>query len=179
MSRIGKRILSIPQNVTVTAENNVVVVKGPKGELSFPISRDVVVNVEDNTVKVERANNTDRSNVMQGTLNSLIFNMIEGVTKGYSKGLEIVGVGYRFQLQGNTLVINAGHSHPDKISIPSGIQIEAVSNTEIVVKGINKELVGELSSNIRRIKPPEPYKGKGIKYKDEIIRRKEGKKASK
>jgi large subunit ribosomal protein L6 len=179
MSRIGNRKLTIPQGVNVNTENNTVIVKGPKGELSFPISRDVVVKVEGNEVTVERANNSDRSNAMQGTLNSLIENMIEGVTHGYTKEIEIIGVGYRFQVQGNTLTINAGYSHPVKLNVPKGLQVEATSNTEITVKGISKELVGEFSANVRNVRKPEPYKGKGIRYKGEYVRRKEGKKAAK
>ena len=116
---------------------------------------------------------------MHGTTNAIITNMIEGVSNGFSKGLEIIGVGYRFTLKGNTLVVNAGYSHPIEVEIPNGIEVESVNNTEIVVKGINKELVGEFSANIRKIRKPEPYKGKGIRYKGEYIRRKEGKKASK
>ena len=116
---------------------------------------------------------------MQGTTNAIIKNMIEGVSKGFEKGLEIIGVGYRFQVQGNVLTVNAGYSHPVKMTVPAGLTVEAVSNTEIVVKGINKELVGEFAANIRKVRKPEPYKGKGIRYKGEVVRRKEGKKAGK
>ena len=115
---------------------------------------------------------------MHGTMNALLHNMIEGVTKGYEKGLEIVGVGYRFTLKGNTLVINAGYSHPVEMTIPEGLSVESPSNTEITIKGIDKVLVGEFAANVRKVRRPEPYKGKGIRYKDEHIRRKEGKKAA-
>ena len=179
MSRIGNRILTIPEKVNVEIENNTVIVKGPKGELSLPLTRDVVVKIEDNNITVERKNSSDKSNAMQGTVNSLLTNMIEGVVNGYSKGLEIVGVGYRFAMQGNTIVINAGYSHQVKMEIPKGLQVETISNTEILVKGISKELVGEFSANVRKVRKPEPYKGKGIRYKGEQVRRKEGKKAAK
>lgn len=179
MSRIGNRILTIPETVTVTVENNTVTVKGHKGELSLPLTRDVVVKVEDNKVTVERKRETDKSNAMQGTTNALIQNMMDGVSTGFTKGLEIVGVGYRFALNGNSLVVNAGYSHPVKLVVPKGITLDLVSNTEIVVKGISKELVGEFSANVRKVRKPEPYKGKGVRYKGEHVRRKEGKKASK
>lgn len=179
MSRIGNRELTIPEKVNIEIDNNIIKVTGPKGELSLPLTNDVVVKVEEGILKVERNKKSDKSNAMQGTINSLIYNMIEGVVNGYSKTLEIYGVGYRFQLQGNVLVINAGFSHLVKIEIPKGIQVETISNTEIVIKGIDKELVGEFAANVRKIRRPEPYKGKGIRYKDEYVRRKEGKKAAK
>ena len=116
---------------------------------------------------------------MHGTTNANIKNMIVGVTEGYAKGLEIIGVGYRFTVKGNTLVINAGYSHPVEMAIPTGLTVESISNTEIVIKGIDKILVGEFAANVRKVRQPEPYKGKGIRYKDEHVRRKEGKKASK
>lgn len=178
MSRIGNRVLTIPEGVNATLENDIITVKGSKGSLDFPISKSVIVKIEGNTLTVERTNASD-SNVMQGTTNAIIRNMIEGVSKGFEKGLEIIGVGYRFQVQGNVLTINAGYSHPVKMTVPAGLSVEAVSNTEIVVKGINKEQVGEFAANIRKVRKPEPYKGKGIRYKGEVVRRKEGKKAAK
>lgn len=178
MSRIGNRVLTIPEGVNITLENDTITVKGPKGSLDFPISKSVIVKIDGNALTVERTDNAD-SNVMQGTTNAIIKNMIEGVSKGFEKGLEIIGVGYRFQVQGNVLTVNAGYSHPVKITVPEGLTVEAVSNTEIVVKGINKELVGEFAANIRKVRKPEPYKGKGIRYKGEVVRRKEGKKAAK
>lgn len=178
MSRIGNRVLTIPEGVNITLENDTITVKGPKGSLDFPISKSVIVKIDGNALTVEKTDNAD-SNVMQGTTNAIIKNMIEGVSKGFEKGLEIIGVGYRFQVQGNVLTVNAGYSHPVKITVPEGLTVEAVSNTEIVVKGINKELVGEFAANIRKVRKPEPYKGKGIRYKGEVVRRKEGKKAAK
>lgn len=178
MSRIGNRVLTIPEGVNITLENDTITVKGPKGSLDFPISKSVIVKIDGNALTVEKTDNAD-SNVMQGTTNAIIKNMIEGVSKGFEKGLEIIGVGYRFQVQGNVLTVNAGYSHPVKITVPEGLTVEAVSNTEIVVKGINKELVGEFAANVRKVRKPEPYKGKGIRYKGEVVRRKEGKKAAK
>lgn len=179
MSRIGNREIKVPASVTVTCDNNVVTVKGPKGELSFDIIQSLKINISDGIVTVERTKEDKQTKSMHGTTNAIITNMIEGVSNGFSKGLEIIGVGYRFTLKGNTLVVNAGYSHPVDVEIPKGIEIESVSNTEIVVKGINKELVGEFAANVRKIRKPEPYKGKGIRYKGEHVRRKEGKKASK
>lgn len=179
MSRIGNRKLIIPEGVTVTNESNVVSVKGPKGELSLNIVKNIAVNIEDNTVVVTRANEEKATKAMHGTTNANIHNMMEGVTKGFKKDLEIIGVGYRFNVKGNTLVISAGYSHPVEIAIPADLKVEATSNTEITVSGINKEKVGEFAANIRKVRPPEPYKGKGIRYKDEYVQRKEGKKAAK
>ena len=178
MSRIGNRILTIPENVDVVVENNIVTVKGPKGSLNFPLSESVIVKIEGKNLMVEKTND-ENSNVMQGTTNAIIKNMIEGVSNGFEKGLEIIGVGYRFQVQGNVLTVNAGYSHPVKMTVPEGLHVEAVSNTEIVVKGINKELVGEFAAKIRNVRKTEPYNGKGVRYKDEFVRRKAGKQASK
>ena len=178
MSRIGNRKLVIPEGVTITEENNVITVKGPKGELTTKLANNISIKVEENTLEVLRSNDNANTKAMHGTINALISNMMTGVTKGYEKGLEIIGVGYRFALKGNVLVISAGYSHPVEMEIPAGLKVEAISNTEISVSGINKELVGEFSANIRKVRQPEPYKGKGIRYKDEYIRRKEGKKAA-
>ena len=179
MSRIGNRELEIPTGVTVTVNENVVTVKGAKGELNLTLKEGINVKVEENKLTVESNGKAKFDNAMHGTTNSLIKNMITGVSKGYSKGLEIIGVGYRFQVRGTELVINAGYSHPVTIKIPQGLTIETVSNTEITVNGIDKELVGEFAAKVRKVRKPEPYKGKGIRYKDEFVRRKEGKKASK
>ena len=179
MSRIGNRQLKVPENVNVEINDNIITVKGPKGELSYTFNSDLTIKCEDGTITVERANDLKKSKEMHGTTNALIKNMIEGVSNGFSKGLEILGVGYSFQVRGNALVVKAGYSHPIEVKIPEGLQIETVSNTEINVKGISKELVGEFSANVRKIRKPEPYKGKGIRYKGEYVRRKEGKKASK
>ena len=176
MSRIGNRKISIPENVTVTVNDNNVVVKGPKGELSTKLTEGISVKVEDNEVIVTR--NNDSFKTMHGTTNANINNMITGVTTGFEKKLEAVGVGYRFQVKGNTVVVNAGYSHPVEMIVPEGITVEAPSNTELFIRGIDKCLVGEFAANIRKIRQPEPYKGKGIRYSGEHIIRKEGKKAA-
>lgn len=177
MSRVGNKILSIPEGVTVTVDGTSVSVKGPKGELSTEINKDLTVEISDNKLKITRK--IEAVKKFHGTANANIANMIEGVTKGFEKKLEAVGVGYRFTLKGNTLVVNAGYSHSVEVNIPDGITVEVPSNTEVTVKGIDKCKVGEFAADIRKIREPEPYKGKGIRYKDEYVRRKEGKKASK
>lgn len=179
MSRIGKRILILPENVNVTVEDKTVKVSGPKGELTLDLIKTIGVNVNNNEVTVEKLKDDKFTNQMHGTTNANINNMIKGVSVGYTKELEIVGVGYRFNVQGNTLVINAGYSHPVKMEVPKGISVKQISNTEIELSGIDKIALGEFAANIRKVRSPEPYKGKGIKYKNEHIRRKEGKKASK
>ena len=176
MSRIGKRILTIPSGVEVKVENNTVTVKGPKGELSTHLVNGITIKVEGDTLEVERAN--ENLKAMHGTVNSNISNLIEGVTNGYEKKLEMVGVGYRFALKGNSIVVSAGYSHPVEMEIPSGLTVEVPSNTEMTIKGTSKILVGEFAANVRKVRQPEPYKGKGIRYKDEHIIRKEGKKAA-
>lgn len=178
MSRIGKRTIIVPQGVTVTVADNNVNVKGPKGELSLELNKNIELEVKENELLVKRANDEKTTRAMHGTTNANINNMIIGVTEGFKKDLEIIGVGYRFNVKGNTLVINAGYSHPVEIEVPAGLSVEATSNTEITVKGIDKVLVGEFAANIRKVRQPEPYKGKGIRYKDEHIQRKEGKKAA-
>ncbi len=176
MSRIGNRELSVPENVTVTVENNVVTVKGPKGELSTKVNENLNVEVKDGKLTVTR--NNDNCKKFHGTLNANIKNMITGVTEGFKKELEIIGVGYRFSQKGSKLVVNAGYSNPVEVDVPEGIKIEIPSNTELTISGIDKCLVGEFAANVRKIRQPEPYKGKGIRYKDEHVRRKEGKKAA-
>ena len=176
MSRIGNRTIIVPEGVTVTEENNTVTVTGPKGTLSQVMLKDITMKQEDNKITLERKN--ENAKAMHGTMNALIHHMIEGVTKGFEKGLEIIGVGYRFNVQGKKLVISAGYSHPVEMEIPEGLTVEANGNTEITVKGIDKVLVGEFAANVRKVRQPEPYKGKGIRYKDEHVRRKEGKKAA-
>ena len=176
MSRIGNRVLAIPSNVEIKQDNNIISIKGQKGELKHVIPEGIEVTVEGSEIKVTRK--SDLYKPFHGTTNALISNMLLGVTEGYVKGLEIVGVGYKFQLQGNKLIVQAGYSKPVEIEVPEGIEVEVLNNTEINIKGINKELVGEFAANVRKIRKPEPYKGKGIKYKDEKIRRKEGKKAA-
>ena len=176
MSRIGNRVLILPENVTLTVNGTTVTVKGPKGELSTEINKNITVTVKDNEVIVERKNDNFKN--FHGTANANIKNMIIGVTEGYSKGLEAVGVGYRFNVSGNKITVNTGKSHPDIVEVPAGLTVEGISNTEIVIKGIDKCQVGEFAANIRKLRKPEPYKGKGIRYKDEYIPRKEGKKAA-
>ena len=176
MSRIGNRILTIPEGVIITTDGNIVTVSGPKGQLSTEINSHITVKQEGNELKVERSSDAYKN--FHGTANANIANMITGVTKGFEKQLEIVGVGYRFAVKGNDLVVTAGYSHPVNVKIPEGITIDNPSNTEITIKGIDKQLVGELAANIRKIRKPEPYKGKGIRYKDEHIIRKVGKKAA-
>lgn len=176
MSRIGNRKIVIPSGVTVNVENNVVTVKGPKGELHTDLTKGIEVKVEDNSLEVLREN--DMLKPMHGTMNANINNMIVGVTNGFQKELEIIGVGYRFALKGNTLVISAGYSHPVELAIPAGLTAEVPSNTELTIKGIDKTLVGQFAAEVRKVREPEPYKGKGIRYKDEHIVRKEGKKAA-
>ena len=179
MSRIGNRELTVPSGVTVTNENGCITVKGPKGELSLTLNPNIDVKVEDNKVKVTRNSEIKTTKQMHGTTIALIKNMIIGVSEGYEKGLEIIGVGYRFNPKGKVLEINAGYSHKIELEVPAGLEVSAVSATEITVKGIDKEAVGKFAAEIREVRKPEPYKGKGIRYKGEHIRRKEGKKASK
>ena len=179
MSRIGKRVLTIPAGVNVNVENGVVTVKGPKGELTLDLVKNIEVKVEGETVVVNPLKDDKFTHAMHGTTNSNINNMMIGVSEGYKKSLEIVGVGYKFNPQGNKLTINAGYSHPVVMEVPDGITVKGISNTEIELSGIDKEKIGEFAANIRKVRKPEPYKGKGIKYKGEVIRRKEGKKASK
>ena len=176
MSRIGNRIITIPEGVTVELNNNIVTVKGPKGELNQVMLKDITMKQEENTIILERKN--ENAKAMHGTMNALISNMIKGVSEGFAKTLEIIGVGYRFNVQGQKLVVSAGYSHPVNMEIPAGLTVEANGNTEITIKGIDKVLVGEFAAKVREVRQPEPYKGKGIRYKDEHIVRKEGKKAA-
>ena len=176
MSRIGNRIIMIPEGVTVEENDGVITVKGPKGTLEKTLLRGVKYNVKDNEITLTIENEKDAA--MHGTMNALLQNMIIGVTKGYSRELEIVGVGYRFNVQGSKLIINAGYSHPVTLAIPEGIKAEVKDNTQLTLSGIDKELLGEFAAQVRKVRKPEPYKGKGIRYSDEHIRRKEGKKAA-
>ncbi len=179
MSRIGNRELVIPSGVTVTVEKNTVTVKGPKGELSIEKPSVITVEEVEGKILTKRPNDVKTNKQLHGTTNALIKNMIVGVTDGYQKSLEAVGVGYRFQVQGNKLNINAGYSHPVVMEVPAGLKAEQISNTEITISGIDKQQVTEFAANIRAVRQPEPYKGKGIRYKGEYVRRKEGKKAAK
>ena len=179
MSRIGNRIITIPDGVTVSNNDGVITVKGPKGELSLNLNSNISLEISEKEITVKRNSEIKTVKQMHGTTNALISNMILGVKDGYSKALEILGVGYRFNVKGKTLEISAGYSHKVNLAIPEGLTVEQVSATEINVKGIDKEAVGKFAAEIREVRKPEPYKGKGIRYKGEHIRRKEGKKASK
>ncbi|MGB3161471.1 50S ribosomal protein L6 [Carnobacterium sp.] len=175
MSRIGNKVITVPENVTVTRNENEVTVKGPKGELTRSFSPVITMTVDGNDISFSRPNDLKENRAMHGTMRANLNNMIVGVTVGFEKALELIGVGYRAQLQGNKLVLNVGYSHPVEFDIEEGITVEVPANTKVVVKGSNKERVGELAANIRATRPPEPYKGKGIRYVNEIVRRKEGK----
>ncbi len=175
MSRIGKMPITIPAGVTVDIKDgNVVTVKGPKGELTRALSSDMGIEINDNIITITRPNDLKRNKALHGLTRSLLNNMVTGVSAGYEKTLEINGVGYRAQKQGKKLVLNLGYSHPIEMEDPEGLE-STVEGNKIVVKGINKEAVGQYAANIRSKRPPEPYKGKGIKYADETIRRKVGK----
>jgi len=179
MSRIGNRHLVIPTGVTVEVDGNKVIVKGPKGELSIVVSDLIKVEVTDGKVLTTRPNDEKTTKMLHGTTNSLINSMIKGVTEGYSVGLEAVGVGYRFNVSGKKISITAGFSHPIEVIVPDYLSVKQESNTEITIMGIDKQKVTEFASEVRSIREPEPYKGKGIRYKGEVVRRKEGKKAAK
>lgn len=179
MSRIGKRVLTIPEGVNVNIEDSKVTVKGPKGELSLDLINTIKVEVNGNELTVNKLKEDKFTRNMHGTTNANINNMLIGVSQGYKKGLEIIGVGYRFNPQGNKLTINAGYSNPVVMEVPSNITVKGISNTEIELESIDKVAIGEFAANIRKVRPPEPCKGKGIRYKGESVRRKEGKKASK
>ena len=178
MSRIGNRKIIIPDGVEVTQNENIVTVKGPKDCLSMELAKVITMTVDGNVITLEKTVDTKEANMLHGTMNANLTNMIKGVKEGFSKGLEIIGVGYKFNVKGDKLVINAGYSHPVEMKIPTGLKVEAVSNTEITISGSDKILLGEFAANVRKVRQPEPYKGKGIRYKDEHVRRKEGKKAA-
>src|SRR5690349_14064872 len=176
MSRIGKKAVPIPSGVTANVEGQTVKVKGPKGQLQVVLPDDVTVKMDQGVVKVDPRNETKRARSMWGTSRTLVNNLITGVTKGYEKKLEITGVGYRAALQGKNLQIALGYSHDVIFPIPEGIAITTPKPTEIIVAGIDKQKVGQVAAEIRAFRPPEPYKGKGVKYANEYIFRKEGKK---
>ncbi|TLG77432.1 50S ribosomal protein L6 [Culicoidibacter larvae] len=179
MSRVGNKVLTIPGEVTITNEDNFLTVKGPKGELTRQFSKAMKININDGQVTVERPNDAKENRMLHGTTTALINNMIEGVSKGFEIALVLTGVGYRAQKQGTKLVLSLGYSHPVEVEPEAGIEIDVPSQTEIIVKGIDKQRVGEIAANIRKYRRPEPYKGKGVAYKGERIRRKEGKTAGK
>ncbi|WP_339022655.1 50S ribosomal protein L6 [Spiroplasma endosymbiont of Crioceris asparagi] len=180
MSRIGNRILTVPTGVEFRVdENNLVVVKGPKGELSQRFSPLIKISLENGSISTTRSNEVKHTKQLHGTTNSIISGMLEGVSKGFSKELLIVGVGYKAALAGNKINLSLGYSHPVDFTVPKGITVEIPKPTIIKVSGIDKQLVGQVCAEIRAFKRPEPYKGKGIKYSDEKIIRKEGKAAGK
>jgi large subunit ribosomal protein L6 len=177
MSRIGRKPIPVPDGVTVDLAAASVSVKGPKGELSQAVDRDMKVALDDGTLTVERPTDRGPHRALHGLTRSLLANMVEGVTNGYEKRLEIQGVGYRARLQGKALELSVGFSHPVTVQAPEGIEFEVPQQTEVIIRGIDKQLVGETAARIRRVRPPEPYKGKGIRYAGEHVRRKVGKRA--
>ena len=177
MSRIGKLPVIIPENVEVKIDKSTLYAKGPKGELKVPFRSEVSVEIKGNQVVVTRNDDSKDSRAYHGLYRSLISNIIEGVDKGYNKDLEMSGVGYKCKLQGSKLILSVGYSHPVDFEIPNGIEIKVTDDTKISVNGIDKQLVGQVAAQIRKIKPCEPYKGKGIKYVGEVIRQKAGKAA--
>ena len=180
MSRIGKLPINIPGGVTITVgDDNTVNVKGPKGQLSEKISPDMEISMEEGVLLVKRPSDDKEHKALHGLSRSLIHNMVVGVTSGYQKNLDIVGVGYRAQLQGTKLVLNVGYSHPVEFEAPAGITFEVPNPNRISVLGISKQQVGQMAADIRKVRPPEPYKGKGIKYETETILRKAGKSGGK
>ena len=179
MSRIGRKPIPIPSGVNVTVDGNTITVKGPKGTLSRTLHKDMTVKVDENAVVIERPSDEKLHRALHGTTRSVVANMVSGVTEGYSKNLELVGVGYRASKSGNKLVLNVGYSHPVEIVPDPGIEFEVPAQNKIIVKGIDKELVGLTAAKIRAVRAPEPYKGKGIRYENERIILKEGKSGKK
>lgn len=175
MSRIGNKVIPLPAGVEITNKDNVVTVKGPKGELTRTFSKDIDIRVEGTEVTLHRPNDTKEMKTIHGTTRALLHNMVVGVSEGFKKELEMRGVGYRAQLQGSKLVLAVGKSHPDEVEAPEGITFELPNPTTIVVSGISKEVVGQTAAYVRSLRSPEPYKGKGIRYVGEYVRRKEGK----
>lgn len=180
MSRIGNKSVAIPSGVSVTLQGTTVSVKGSKGELKLDLLPEVSVDVGDNELKVSRKDDSDKSKARHGLIRMLINNMVIGVSQGYEKKLEIIGVGYKAQIKGKALVLNLGHSHPINFDIPAGIEItqDEKNKNILMIKGVDKQLVGQVAAQIRELRPPEPYKGKGVRYSDEYVRRKPGKAAA-
>ena len=179
MSRIGRAPIAVPAGVEVKIDGHVITVKGPKGELTREIHPAITAELEAGQILVKRPNDEKLNRSLHGLTRSLIHNMVVGVTEGYKKELEINGVGYRASKEGKKLVLNVGYSHPVNVEEVEGITIEVPSQNSIVISGIDKQLVGQFAADVRKERPPEPYKGKGIKYKDEVVRRKEGKTGAK
>ncbi|MCP4648947.1 MAG: 50S ribosomal protein L6 [PVC group bacterium] len=175
MSRIGVKPVIVSKDVKVTIQEYIIVVEGPKGKLQFPVDSHIEVKHEDDKIKVSRKGNNKHVRALHGLTRAMIANMVKGVTEGFSKNLDMIGVGYRAQMAGKTLKMQLGFSHPVEYMIPEGITVETPKPTQIVVKGIDRQKVGQVAANIRGFLPPEPYKGKGIRYSDEYVRRKAGK----
>jgi large subunit ribosomal protein L6 len=177
MSRIGRKPIDLPSGVAVTVEPGLVKVKGPKGELSQAVSQDMTVDVSDTAVNVTRPTDRGDHRALHGLTRTLIANMVQGVTGGFEKRLEIQGVGYRAQMRGSAIEFALGYSHSITVDPPDGISFEVPAPTQVVVRGIDKQAVGQVAANIRKLRPPEPYKGKGVRYQGEVVLRKVGKRA--
>ena len=175
MSRIGNKVITIPAGVEVSLDDNFATVKGPKGELKQQFDKDMTFNVEGNEITVVRPSDSKRHRTVHGTTRAILANMVEGVSAGFKKELELIGVGYRAQMQGKKLVLSVGYSHPVEFEEIDGITLGVEGNTKVSIEGINKEVVGQYAAKVRAVRPPEPYKGKGIRYVGEYVRRKEGK----
>lgn len=175
MSRIGRKSITVPGGVDVTLDNHVITVKGPKGTLTRELHQDMQVKIDGNVIEINRPSDQKLHRSLHGTTRTIVSNMVDGVTKGFEKTLELEGVGYRANKSGDKLVLNVGYSHPVEFVAANGIEFEVPANNKIIVKGINKEHVGEIAAKIRSVRKPEPYKGKGIRYAGEYILRKEGK----
>ncbi len=176
MSRVGSSAITIPADVTLSHDGGLVVVKGKNGELSVPLHSDVTLSVDDNVATLKPARDTRQAKALWGTMRAQISNMVVGVSAGFTRNLQINGVGYRAAMQGNKLVLNLGFSHPVEMDVPAGLSVAVENNTTIVISGADKQLLGQFASEVRGKRPPEPFKGKGVKYADEYIVRKEGKK---
>jgi large subunit ribosomal protein L6 len=179
MSRIGKKPVSIDKDIKVIKNNNEVERTGPKGKLSFTIKEGISVDINDNEVVFTRANDNKNNRALHGLYRALLQNMVTGVKEGFSKRLDLVGIGYKAELRGTTLLMQLGYSHPIIFNAPADVKLEVPAPTQIIISGIDKQLVGQVAAKIRSFREPEPYKGKGIKYSDEVVRRKAGKTASK
>lgn len=175
MSRIGNKVITIPAGVEVSINDNLATVKGPKGELKQQFDKEMTFNVEGNEITVVRPSDSKRHRTVHGTTRAILANMVEGVSAGFKKELELIGVGYRAQMQGKKLVLSVGYSHPVEFEEIDGIKLGVEGNTKVSIEGINKEVVGQYAAKVRAVRPPEPYKGKGIRYVGEYVRRKEGK----
>lgn len=175
MSRIGRLPVKVPNKVTVSIDKNLISIKGPKGELSMPLSNNISIDYIEDVITFTPLNSSPKTNKLHGTYRACVANMIKGVTEGFEKKLELQGVGYRCQVQGKSLILNVGYSHQITIPAPEGINLSVEANTKVTVNGISKVLVGQVAANIRSTRPPEPYKGKGVRYAGEYVRKKAGK----